>query len=506
MADEQIIGVAQLRLEAEYKDFVGGLERVQKELDKGEGAFAKFSEKGEKAGARMLNAQRQTEKAVLELTGTATEKALAAVDARYEAQLAKARRAGADTTALERAIHEEKHRILMESEAKVVHYFEAVEATSRRVNPYLQEEERRTSVAMQGTGQAAEQVGGTFKKTQVAALQLAGALGTQTGEAGRAANALVGLLTFGLNPVAIASAALVATIAAVVGKHREQAATAKAVTDAYRGMADGAMEYMVKMDVLQGRAKNEAEELLRRQIAQREREIIDLRRKASTEELRQHEAGTQALREKLFQTASLRTAEEERAKAQEEIDRANADRQAEQDKRYAESMGTRSMWAQHAVDVKQEEADRIAGVEAALVAEQERLWGGANDARVADEVRTVAQIEAIRSGGISFLGGAAAPAAAPERARVVGSVRSVNDGAGAARNWMPFAGAWVQPGGHPAPGGVTIINQAGVTFRDAGVRDGQRVLVATAQDILDDGTISRAIQDAFGLQRSGGGR
>ena len=284
MADEQLIGVARLRLEAEIRDFEVGMRKAREELSRGEASFAQFTEKGEKKGARLLASEEALNREIQRLTMSSTAFQLAEIDRRAEMKIARARKAGTDEAKIaefEVAIHRQKHRLLIaEEKARTA---AAVAETARRrdarraeagedirgSNVFL-DTSRASRAEMRLAGEVAGQSRAQFNTTRQSVLNLSGALGAQAGAAGKAAGALSNLMMVGLNPVAIATAALAVTIGLVVQKHQEQAERVKAATAAYAEQRAEVQRWQAAIEAARAGKSDADERALSKEIATKE--------------------------------------------------------------------------------------------------------------------------------------------------------------------------------------------------------------------------------------------
>jgi uncharacterized protein with FMN-binding domain len=136
---------------------------------------------------------------------------------------------------------------------------------------------KKTVTGFEKTGAAAAETTTHYGKTVGAVSRLSGALGAQSGAAGQAATALSSLLSTGLNPVAIATAALAVTIGILIKQHQEQAAAAKAATDAYRGQQMEIASWQGKIAALRAGTNDGDSRSLQLQLSLAEQGLANLK-------------------------------------------------------------------------------------------------------------------------------------------------------------------------------------------------------------------------------------
>ncbi len=218
-------GLVQAVYTVDSSEFVSGSQKVDAALENTAARTEKTQETTAASNRKRVAAQKSADDAIFNLTASATEKELAAVDRKYAYKISNLQKYGNDEARLvklQAAIAQEKARIVAAAE-------------------------ERAAAGMTATAQASDHAGHSFVTTNRAVDHLSRAFGANAGEAGTAATALSHLVSAGMNPVLIAAAALAVTIGYVIKKHEEQEEATKKATDAYREQQKGIIEWQAKI-------------------------------------------------------------------------------------------------------------------------------------------------------------------------------------------------------------------------------------------------------------------
>lgn len=190
----ETVGTVRVEFQGNTAQLEASLAAARKAVGETGASFSNLTDTATQASRKLVATQQAMGAAMLELTGTDTERQLAAVDARYAKLLAKARKYGLDTAQLEAALAAKKRQIRLADEQDALRGSDAVGAASRKA-----------AAGLDTASRAAGGMAGNIKAL---------------GNLGKVAHAQVGqltgglqlLATTGLNPVAAGLAIVAAGI------------------------------------------------------------------------------------------------------------------------------------------------------------------------------------------------------------------------------------------------------------------------------------------------------
>jgi hypothetical protein len=168
-----IAGNAQLTLKANVTDFKEKLAEAKKATKDAGRSLDDLAETAGRHAKKVIAAQQQMDKALVELTGSATQRQLAALEDRYAKVIAKNKKLGNDTLSLERELAEKRRQIIIQGTSEEVKGSNAGATALKRLGT-VNFEVGEKALTM---GERLRGVGAVMKETTGQSAAMAGGLG-----------------------------------------------------------------------------------------------------------------------------------------------------------------------------------------------------------------------------------------------------------------------------------------------------------------------------------------
>lgn len=256
---EETLGFAKLLLSADSSELKKGIEEAKSHARSMGKTMGEVADEVGGKGKKLLMAQDRYDRAMVAMTGTASQQAVAALEARYSKEIILAKRAGIDTTAMAREFAAQKKQILLDAVSDEV-----------RGSNVLIDSHKKLGMSKVALTEKTKMTGESMKGLK-AAMGLAGIEGTKFGQTLNLASSGFTPLTAGLG---------IAT--GLIFAYTEHIKNAQKETEAFLAVATGNQlqlkELQIDADAKAGRGGDPELMKLQARLASKEREVEEASR------------------------------------------------------------------------------------------------------------------------------------------------------------------------------------------------------------------------------------